>query len=481
MGGAKTSAGLNRRRSRLRRFAHRAGYLIVLLVLIGWEVQEGKVYQSEKCDLRTATPSESMLMKPAYDWVLKVAQLKNSEQVAEVGIEDTLQQIPDNVCVARAFTADLLKVIAAQGPRVIALDKFYGATSCADNDPGTVELLKTIRSLNVPVVVGSATQDSKQMNTTSCLVLSTELFTPFQNDAPKPGFSMAGAWLSADESRVVAAPGAASTQIADSGSKEVVVYTGLTRLSEDPLKIPVMWPVYPDAAATQSNKYTTGPLGYSFALTTAQLVNPKIVSDKTLLNSNRQPYANVSDPLPHEGTKRLLCSVGAGEVAQRWRITCPKEPKPGLNLKDKVVVIGSRSSNDDRDVPGGKMYGYDLQAHYVAALLSGAYLQDFSPWWILAALLIFYGIAEGLLPHLSVREHPVLGLPHIGSPWMWDCGIFILAVLAGFFLPLWRHRFPPLGVLLVVMAIFVPRFLIEMWTLFNERMDEAEKEKERSS
>jgi hypothetical protein len=294
---------------------------------------------------------------------------------------------------------------------------------------------------------------------------------------------MARAALSADETHVqttMPAPETGSTAAA-AGDKESIVYTGLTRLSEDPLKIPVMWPVYPVAAATKDNRYTTGPLSYSFALTTAQLVNPKIVSDTTLLNSKWQPYANISDPVEHEGAKRLLCSAGQTDVATRWGITCPKQGKPALDLKDKVVVIGSESPNDYPGVPGGKMYGFDLQAHYIAALIAGAYLRDFSPWWIFVVLLAYYGIAEGLLPHLSVREHPVLGLPHVKAAWLWEVGLFVLTLLVGFFVPLWRHRFPPLGVMLIVVAIFVPRLLIELWTLINERMDEAEKEKERSS
>lgn len=467
MSGAHTSAGSNRRRSRLRNILHTAGYLVVALVLIGWELQEGHLYQSEDCALTTSSPSESMLMKPAYDWVLGAAHLKNSDQVAEVAIESTLKQIPDNVCVARAFTADVLKLIAAQGPRLIAIDKFYGNSSCPDNDPGTLDLLKTIRSMKVPIVVGSSTMPSKGTNTTSCLQLSPQLFTPFE-DANHLGFSTAEAWISADGKRVDVPENTHHDQ-------PVVVYTGLTRLNEDPLKIPLVWAVFDQ----NGTAVTEGPPGYSLPLTTAQIVNPALAKDTSLLEARQQPYANVSDPLPQQTATDLLCTKGTKPLRDRWGIQCPAQTKH-VDFKDKVVVIGSQSTSDYPSVPGGQMYGFDLQAHYIAALISGAYLRDISPWWILIALVIYYGLAELLLPNMAIHEHPIFGLPHIKWPVVWEVGLFSLAMAAGFFVPLWLHRFPPLGVLVVVVAIFVPRMLIELWALLNERMDEAEKEKELS-
>lgn len=450
MSDAQTSAGSDVRRRRVRRIVSRIGYAVVALLLIGWEVQEGHLYQSENCDLKTAEQTESVLMTPLYSRVLAIARLKDSQQVSMVAIESGLNQIQANVCPARAFTADLLQAIAAQQPAVIAIDKFYGKNSCAPGDPDTAKLLATIASLKVPIVVGASTHSSEQNNTSSCLVMTQQLFSPV-------------------------AGGNGSTAEADGA----VVHTGLTRLNQEPLKIPLVWQVFANDSDRQVASYASGS---SFALVTTELMNPALTQTKKfqkLMRSPQQPYADVADPLDRQTATNLLCTAGNTDAVKRWGLNCAGT-KP-LDLKGKVVVIGAESSTDSYTVTGREMYGFELQAHYVAALLGGAYLRDISAAWLLLPLALYYCIAELLLPYMEIHKHPVRPLWHIKHAIVWEIGLFCVTILIGFFVPLVFHRFPPVGIMLVMVAIFVPRILIESWALLNEGLEEKETEKELSS
>jgi hypothetical protein len=400
-------------------------------------------------------------MTPLYKQALRLAKLQESPQVSTVGIDAELEQIQNNVCTGRAFTADLLQAIAAQGPSVIAIDKFYGRNSCPNGDKDTQKLIDEIASLQVPVVVGASTHASSQNNTSSCLVLTPQLFTPIRHT-----FGL----------KAAAGP--------------AVVYTGLTRLNEDPLKIPLKWPVF----AQDGDKRVAGNgAGDSFALVTARLANPDATSTKefeNLLDSPQQPYAAVPVPAKDETTDargpvqkqtatNLLCTAGTPDAVKRWGLNCAGTKR--LDVKGKIVVIGAESTADEWNLPGGTMYGFELQAHYIAALLGGAYLRDISPAWLLLPLALYYCLAELLLPYMQIHKHPVRPLWHVKHAVVWEIGLFCVTMLIAFFVPLLLHRFPPVAIMLVMMAIFVPRILIESWALLNEGLEEKDAEKELSS
>src|SRR5215469_2167980 len=443
MSDAQTSAG-SKRRGRFRRIFKTIAYPLVALLLIGWEVQEAHVYQSEDCDLKTSAPSESGLMKPMYGGVLRVTGLHGSSQVVSLGIDESLQFIQTNVCPARSFTADLVKTIAAQGPALIAIDKYYtqGVCSKDDSDTDTTALLSAIENVDVPVVVGASTTGSRdKINTSSCLAAVPQLFTRRAGGPPIP-------------------PN---------------VHTGLTRLNENPLKIPLTWDIFSSDSAGAN--LTTAD---SFALAAAELIKPELNADakfQQLLKSPQQPYANTSDLPQNTKVSDLLCAVASSDVRTRWNLTCaPDAKKP--DLKGKIVVLGAESSADKYSVLGKDVYGYQLQAGYIAALLNGAYLRDIPPAWLLLPLLLFYLGAEILLPYMEIHKHPVWPLWHVKYAIVWEIGLFCVTMLVGFFVPLLFHRFPPVAMLLVVTAVFVPDALFESWYVMNERLEEEEAEKE---
>jgi hypothetical protein len=82
---------------------------------------------------------------------------------------------------------------------------------------------------------------------------------------------------------------------------------------------------------------------------------------------------------------------------------------------------------------------------------------------------------------MQIHKHPVRPLWHVKHAVVWEIGLFCVTMLIAFFVPLLLHRFPPVAIMLVMMAIFVPRILIESWALLNEGLEEKDAEKELSS
>ncbi len=443
---AENNASSRKSQERRRRIFRLIAFPLIVALLIVLEMKEAQVYKSENCELKTSAPSESMFMKPMYGAVLRLTGLKGSPQVVSLGIDEEMQFLQTNVCPARSFTADLLKTIAAQGPALIAIDKYYTQAVCSkdDSDPDTAALLSAIANVQMPVVLGSSTTESNaKTNTSSCLAAVPQLFTSRDGGPAIP-------------------PN---------------VHMGLTRLNENPLKIPLTWDIFSSNSAGAN--LTTAD---SFALVAAKLMKPELNNDpkfQQLLRSPQQPYTNTSDLPLNMKVSDLVCAAAPNDVQTRWNLSCRKDaPKP--DLSGKIVVVGAESPADKYSVLGQDVYGYQLQAGYIAALLNGAYLRDIFPWLLIPFLLV-YLLAQILLPYMEIHQHPVWPLPHVKHAVVWETGLFCVTMLLGFFVPLLFHRFPPLAMLLVIAAVFVPDVLFELWFVMNEEMEQEQAGKELQS
>jgi hypothetical protein len=206
---------------------------------------------------------------------------------------------------------------------------------------------------------------------------------------------------------------------------------------------------------------------------TATQANAGMLKDadfSTLYNGGQQPYANLSGKLERQTASNLLCSV-APDRAKANGIDCSNGWRK-KNLSGKVVVIGAESDADYPAVLGEGMYGFELQARYVAALLSGSYLRQLSPLFLLLPLGLYYALSELLIPYLHIHRNPPRPLRHIERPLVWTVAVFFATIALGVALPLLFHRFPPLGMLLGISGILVPRLLIEGWALLTERSED---------
>ena len=431
-GKKRSRSSLARRRRKTARWIGLAFYVLIAVLLIGWELQEqGGLFTSDSCDLRSSAPEESSLLNPVYGFFLDHVEPPASSRVSVIDIESGLAQIQGNVCPARSFTADLLRAAAAEGASVLAIDKFYGPDSCPDTDQGTTDLRNAIAAIHLPVVVGQSTHPPAARKSKTCLVLSAQL-------------PLAGTKL------------------------------GLTRLDENVLLAPMRWPALPNDAA---DPLKPAPYADSFSVVAATELDHGLRSTKkfqTNYTSAQQPYARLDGKPEEQTASNLICSV-LPEEAGKYNIKCNSKPER-YDLHGKVVVIGAESDADNQDVLGEGMFGFELQARYIAAQLSGSTLRQISPLFLLFPLALYYLLSELLIPYLHLHKHPRWGLPHVEKPLLWTIGVYFLTMAAGVLVPLIFGRFPPLPMLLGISTILIPRLLIEGWALLNERDEDLEGE-----
>lgn len=412
-------------------------YLFIAGMLIWYELRDqGYFHSDSECTLRSTPQGDDWVTENAYPWILAHMSPGGSGSggVSVVAIESGLETFQQNVCIARGLTADLLTAIAAQKPAVIAIDKFYGQTACASSDKDTQSLYAVTSKLGVPLIVGESTHAAPEGSTEACLVLTPQL---------------------------------------DLGS---AVKHGLTRLNLDVLKIPMSWPVFKDDSAKE---LAAPPDDESFSVVTANAaakVWGKSAAFDGLIHSTQQPYANVRGTLQRQTATNLLCSAPGGTLtAAKWGLMCPAKPQR-IDLRNKVVVLGAESESDFPVVLGSGMYGFELQAHYIDALLAQGYLRPVSLWFLLFPLTLYYCLSELLIPYMHIRHHLPWPLFHIDRPLMWTVGVFAVTFVFGAFVPLAFHRFPPLPMLVGLFVILVPRLLIESWALLNEQSEEEQEE-----
>jgi CHASE2 domain-containing sensor protein len=237
------------------------------------------------------------------------------------------------------------------------------------------------------------------------------------------------------------------------------------------LKLPLRWPVLPNDAAAS----TAVQQDESFSLMAATQLNAGMLKNadfSKIYNSGQQPYANLTGKLEQQTSSNLFCSVAA-DRAKAYGIDCSNGFRK-KDLRGKVVVIGAQSDQDYPSVLGAGMYGFELQARYVAALLSGSYLRDISPLYLLLLLAIYYALSELLIPYLHIHRHPPKPLFHIERPLAWSVGLYIALLVLAVTVPVLFHRFPPLGMLLGISSIMIPTLLVEAWELINEHTEDPE-------
>ena len=148
-------------------------------------------------------------------------------------------------------------------------------------------------------------------------------------------------------------------------------------------------------------------------------------------------------------------------------------------MHGKVVVVGSQISVDLLDVLGKMLWGFELQAWYLDALLSGKYLRAVSGHWIFALSILFILFLEGVPPTCESTpcfDHwpRVKAMTTKSENWvlLWP-PVFIVIVLA---ICLARYFFPPLSLLAVALVTMFSRYLFNKMDLFEKQVVPAMKE-----
>lgn len=251
-------------------------------------------------------------------------------------------EIKSDFCTQRLFVARLIERLTQLHASVVALDRFYGNLTCSS---GETEALLKAAHVTYPVVT---------------LAVRTRLIPMRERKDPRICLEPAESFdLGLDKSRL-----------------------GITRLDADTRRIPLQWPLVISDVTHQTEQ----PSADSFVFVTARAADKESVETPLLQNAlaaSEQPFSTMTK-IPHYSALEVICGKRANTGT--WRNCANREPIEGFN--GAVVVVGEHSGDQDThptiqnpdldlDVPDpapdGLVYGVDLQANYIAALLDKRY------------------------------------------------------------------------------------------------------------
>jgi hypothetical protein len=245
------------------------------------------------------------------------------------GIEP--DEILTRLCSQRFFTSRLIRRLNELGAAVIALDKQYGVTTCQatpEERKQTDALADAIRASRAVVTRGLPTALVTEENVHGKRVClrgqsTLELPVPTQN-------------------------------------------SGVIRLDADTRRTPLVWTVLKPQG-------TDGEQMETLALVTARAADASALATRRLrkaLERGEQPFSTMVH-IPQFSAVQILCGRDSSQSTD-WRACRSTEAWPEMN--GAVLVIGDHNGENDRHATvGGYIYGVDLQANYIAALLDQRY------------------------------------------------------------------------------------------------------------
>jgi hypothetical protein len=271
--------------------------------------------------------------------------------IVEINSAKDLRGVSNSmVCPEREFLSQLLRRIDEDAsPVAIVVDKYFGRTSCPDDDPDTLDLTNRVRSIRGKrhnLVLGLLAKNLEQQDSGPATPKS------FLDDALK--FDAAG--LAHQE--------------------------GVVNIAQDARRLPLQWRIYKDSSRSDISVLDT------LALATALAVDPDLrAKDPRLdrvITSAEQPFIGFlgedkwEAAHAHFYASEVLCGRRA-DPSEKWQTCEGKGPVPD-QLNHKVIVIGEHDERSDQhESVVGSIQGYYLQANYIEALLDSQFLRPGGP------------------------------------------------------------------------------------------------------
>jgi CHASE2 domain-containing sensor protein len=379
----------------------------------------------------------SSLYAKALDWQANQA----ASQVRMVAIRQEQTDLQLNVCKGREYLAHLVRAVDAAGPSVIVLDKYFDANACLSSPASTDDLIKAVTSATARVVIGESVTTSEQDKQSDCLTLNNEL--PFE-----------GAQVS----------------------------HGLIALNVNKEQIPLEWPVLPSGKASFEGESSIQP---TLALKAAELAAPELHGwFQTLRKDERSPFAQFSmHPKCALPSLDIVCRHTSADIQADLGLHCPAAiagKSDMTDLRGKVVVIGSENVSDRQFVVGNHLWGFELQARYINALLTGSYLRN-PPFVVIVLLLLTFfaglnlpflwnvGKTSRSLSDVSFNYQSIhafcsatgrLGSPSRKRAWrLLYPPLFVVISTIGFLL---AKQLPPFLILITILSCYVHIVLTEL-------------------
>lgn len=408
----RREGGVGRRGQAIRR-----GLLLFLLffvLYVGWENRDLYEHDTLACEPVSvdATPFQ---YERVYPWMMHWRLgTQASGRVAVVFIPEEMTEVQQNLCRGRAYMARLIDTLVAERPAALVLDKYFSDKSCLADETEKHETALLQRAVQGAVAAGIPVVVGEATGD-----------------------------LETKQDRTCLVKKTDSLPFAGTQS-------GLTKLNRNREQIPLRWRVF-DTALSKAGDPP------SFAMRAATVAAGSALEQRVALHGDRQPYARLDVSIDSVSSGDLL----SGKV-------------PSGTLRKKVVVIGSQSRVMDRWVVlGVARWGYELQADYIDALVSGQYLRAVPSLMVVALLVVFVGILEGV-PfvwwwwHSERQRHPEASQNRF--EWWWYVGWppgFALGVVL---LCLGVKFLPPLSVVLFALTAGVGHLLYFAMSYFGHRV-----------
>jgi len=218
--------------------------------------------------------------------------------------------------------ARLLLRLRDIGPAAVVIDKWYSPGLCQDS-PGTASLKSAVLQLSekVPIVLGENSDTLNELRA---------------NADPNLGKLLQDGFTEKDQL-------ASEPPLVPANGK--TIFYGLVRLNCDTRRIPLEWQVYRDEDAVRQRHRVSLP---SLSLSAAKVVDKDVGKNvKAFLNEGEHPLTSflTEDRFKPVHAMQIVC--GTAPVDPKvWR-ECSPAPDDDFDVKNKLVVVGEYSSDDE--------------------------------------------------------------------------------------------------------------------------------------
>jgi CHASE2 domain-containing sensor protein len=376
---------------------------VVLLFALAFLEQWDEVVNRADCD----RPTVSALL-----WYQRFCTLGHRKPrvhfVKLVTLSAETEPIYDR-CEGREFTALLLERLAASSPSLIVIDRSYPPEKCPGVPSNELRAAIEHVSQTIPVIIGRFSQTEAELKADN----DKDLLVP-QKAGMKP-----------DDQAIT------PTLLAENGT---AIKYGLLRLDCDNRRIPLLWFVYQKSSPTPP-KRESAP---SLALAAAQIDDPETATRLApLLRQNQHPFTSF---LPESAFKpiggmQVVCGGPLADI-NKWR-DCPIQDNKNFGIRGKVLMIGERSSSEDRhdNILGPRIPGMVLQANYLESLLDDRYFTPLSRGVEIVLIVVCFVMVE-LIFHFSKSPHIGLLRSAAFVALLWSV-CYVLMVEGGYIVTLW--------------------------------------------
>lgn len=368
---------------RVRMVCHVVFLVALLASAIYFEVLWQEPRAPDKCDL--AERHDFDVSASAYGKFMSMGFGElHSKNVTIVPLRGDTEpaSVLNDVCEQRWYVAKLVQRLGEDRAKMIVIDKFFGPGSCSKCDPNTMSLVSEIQKSPIPVVVAVATQPSKLDPQHKCLILSPSLEFGQKSKTPKN---------SCDQ--------LTENATGERSDKPPAAILSLSRLNEDPRKVPLSWYVYASDSATD-NQEPSDRIHETLPYQAAILYDPGLLDEprlKRMRDNGEHPFTGFIDPdsVSHIDALNYLCSgPDKAEMESRYSpLKCADHLKMNAKVADQIVIIGEDTPGRDRhDLFGKDVPGVYLQANYIESLLAHDYLRPVGAKWDIAMLVVWVAL-----------------------------------------------------------------------------------------